>query len=1291
MSSEHPDEEQIFRAAFKIASESERQAYLKQACGENEALLNRVEVLLQALTGAGDFLESAAEDFALTLEESTLTELPGTVIGRYTLLEKIGEGGMAVVYMAEQKQPIRRRVALKLIKPGMDSKQVIARFETERQALALMDHPNIAKVLDAGATETGRPYFVMELVKGISITEFCEKSSLNTQTRLELLIAVCQAVHHAHQRGIIHRDIKPSNVMVTLHDGVPVPKVIDFGIAKAVNQQLTEKTVFTCYAQMIGTPEYMSPEQAEMSGLNIDIRTDVFSLGVLLYELLTGTTPFDSEYLLSRGYAEIQRIIREEEPAKPSTKVSTLGKALAHIAKSHQTSPDMLCKLLRPELDWITMKTLEKDRNRRYDSVSELAADIRRHINREPVMAGPPSAFYRIKKFAQRRKTLVVATGIVLIAILLALVFSIFMYVRAEQARHEESAARFETQLVSDFFTEDLLASVFPENAKGQEVTVRYLLDRAAENIDQRLEGSPLSEAKVRETIGLAYQKLGDYNAAEPHLQRALQIRCEQLGEDDSTTLVSLSHLGNVYTLQCEYEKAETVLKNALATRIRVLGDDHPDTLESMAGLGQLHVYRANYKEAYPLLAQVQQIGKGILGSEHPIVLNAMLGNVYLFTYSFQHERAYLLARKGLEISRRSLGEEHEITLGFMKMFANCCREKKYTDDAEDLFTRALEVSQRVLGQEHPNTIDTMARLGDLHRNEGRYVEAAPLLTMAMELGRYELGWGHVWTLLCAMRLTRFYEVQEQYDQMEEIVVEALKKGCPLQGNRQLSGWFKWKLHGYAANLTAAAKKQYDAGSYDAAVRIMTHQAELRQLLPSEQIEVPPADVALHAMSLWRLDHYQEAITRLRRLRQMYDQNQYVHEVRYLYEAEQVLASNNGLAYQAWCLIEERELGEASRIIERLKISVGDVDLEPTTQSLTNALVRAYYIRGYSAEGRSKYYEAIADYEVSLQINPGFAPSHNRLASLLSICQVKTVRDAARAMEHAAQACQLSEWKDATYLSTLAAAHAEAADYGKAVKYQTQAVELLSQNEGEGSNNHFEMRLRLYESGKPYHRSMIAWWTFERSSDKIVYDASDNSLDGTLTGGAIIVADRERLGSVLALDGEGDWVDCGNSAKLSVVSQITVACWVKIRKFDKIYHTIISKGNNAWRLALNGRFNAVEFACSGITGLDNTSGSVYGTMTINDGQWHHLVGVYDGTRICLYVDGELEASGKAYGTIKTDLCKVLVGENYDERTGQGSGRFFNGFIDDVLIFDYALTGTDIKALYTGEGLNLISE
>jgi WD40 repeat protein/serine/threonine protein kinase len=445
------DEEAIFNAAKQFADPRQLAAYLDVACKGKPDMRRRIERLLGASAEADDFFQRQAPSAAgtrpvdgISTVVTPISETPGTLIGRYKLLQKIGEGGCGVVFMAEQEEPVRRRVALKVIKLGMDTKSVIARFEAERQALALMDHPNIAKVLDAGATETGRPYFVMELVRGIKITEYCDQNNLPARERLDLFVQVCRAIQHAHQKGIIHRDIKPSNILVTLHDGVAVPKVIDFGIAKATtDQRLTDKTLFTQFEQFIGTPAYMSPEQAEMSGLDIDTRTDIYSLGVLLYELLTGKTPFDAEELLRLGLEEMRRTIREREPARPSTRLSTMLECeLSATAKHRASEAPKLIHLLRGDLDWIVMKALEKDRTRRYETANGMAMDIQRHLKNEPIVARPPSASYRFQKLVRRNKLAFAAIAAVAGVLVLGVVASTWQAVRATRAKDNEEKQR---------------------------------------------------------------------------------------------------------------------------------------------------------------------------------------------------------------------------------------------------------------------------------------------------------------------------------------------------------------------------------------------------------------------------------------------------------------------------------------------------------------------------------------------------------------------------------------------------------------------------------------------------------------------------------------------------------------------------------------------------------------------------------------------------------------------------------------------------------------------------------
>ncbi|MEA3133666.1 MAG: eukaryotic-like serine/threonine-protein kinase [Gammaproteobacteria bacterium] len=507
MSTQVPREKAVFVEALEIADPEQRRQFLDQACGADQALRERVEKLLALSQSAGDFfkdcapaLEPAPADAAqvLSASESALeTEIPETKwVGPYKLLQKLGEGGYGVVYMAEQEQPIRRRVALKIIKLGMDTRNVIARFEAERQALALMEHPNIARVLDAGATETGRPYFVMELVYGVKFTEYCDQNRVGMQERLELFIQVCNAVQHAHQKGIIHRDLKPSNIMVTMRDGVPVPKVIDFGIAKAIEQRLTDLTLFTSYAQLMGTPAYMSPEQMEFSGLNLDTRSDIYSLGVLLYELLTSHTPFDTTELLKSGVDELRRTVREREPLSPSAKLRTLNNEdLTKAAGRLRVEPPRLVSQLRGDLDWIVLKCLEKDRTRRYATASGLAEDIERCLKEETVLARPPSQLYRLQKLVRRHRMVFLFGAAGVAALLLGTIFSTLMFLKEREAKTSEARLRKEAEL----------------REKASQVA-SFVTQGRFGGADKLVAGLPLDKPSIE--VAAALRAIGDWHAA---------------------------------------------------------------------------------------------------------------------------------------------------------------------------------------------------------------------------------------------------------------------------------------------------------------------------------------------------------------------------------------------------------------------------------------------------------------------------------------------------------------------------------------------------------------------------------------------------------------------------------------------------------------------------------------------------------------------------------------------------------------------------------------------------------
>jgi serine/threonine protein kinase/Flp pilus assembly protein TadD len=508
----NPKANELFLQARVIPGPEERRAFLDEACGTDAGLRQQVESLLAAGERAGDFLEKPAilDETSDRIADTPDTLDVGRVIGgRYKLLDQIGEGGMGLVFEADQESPVRRRVALKVVKPGMDTRHVLARFEAERQALALMDHPNIARVLDAGATDAGRPYFIMELVQGVPITEFCDRHSMPPRQRLELFRLVCQAVQHAHQKGIIHRDLKPSNVLVSGSEASPVVKVIDFGIAKAMGQALTDKTLVTGFAQMVGTPLYMSPEQAVPNGLNVDTRSDIYSLGVLLYELLTGTTPYDKKRLLSAGYDELRRIIREEEAPKPSTRLSTLGRAASTASENRRSDPRRLTRLLRGDLDWVVMKCLEKDRTRRYATADALAEDIQNYMRDRPVVAGPPSRAYRINKFVRRNWMALGVSAIVLGAVL-AVAGTIGWAMRDAAARRADSDR---AKVARDA---DALGQIVFQRGNWGEAIIAYSKALEMESVNP----SPVMLRKLLRPRGEAHARLGHWQNAIADLRR---------------------------------------------------------------------------------------------------------------------------------------------------------------------------------------------------------------------------------------------------------------------------------------------------------------------------------------------------------------------------------------------------------------------------------------------------------------------------------------------------------------------------------------------------------------------------------------------------------------------------------------------------------------------------------------------------------------------------------------------------------------------------------------------------
>ena len=665
--------------------------------------------------------------------------LVGTSLGPYRLRARLGEGGFGVVYLAEQTEPVRRRVAVKVIKPGMDSRAVVARFEAERQALALMDHPNVARVLDAGTTDRGLPYFVMELVEGDPITEFCDTHRKGVEDRIELMIAVCNAVQHAHAKGVIHRDLKPSNILVAYRDGTPHPKVIDFGVAKALNQRLTEATLFTERGQVIGTPEYMSPEQAEMSGVDVDTRSDIYSLGVLLYEVLTGVRPFEGESLRRAGLAEIQRVIREVDPPRPSTRLHTLvarsgdPEIATRIAKARRTEARSLERLLRRDLDWVVMRCLEKDRERRYETASAVGADLRRYLDDEPVVAGPPSAGYRVGKFVRRNRAAAVGGLAVLAALSVGLAGTSVGLIRAErsldraraaeaQADAEAERANTEREIADDTnaFLNRMLAFADTRTPGSVDFTVGQMLDLAVEAIDRGELRQPRVELAVRETIADAYFSLGEMAGAVAQLAKARSLAVAELGESSAPYL-------------------------RLSVRFAsVLGDSGDD-------MGAL-----------PVLERAYAVASESLGPDHLVTLEAksVLGNTLAIRTRVDVERGKRLIEEALERLRATVGEDDTLTILTLFNYGGCLETLGMIEETERVYREVVRLRQKNDGDTCFCVVRPQYHHGRALAALGRFDEAESVLTETLETSIAELGPTHYETVSTEIEFLNMYTLK---------------------------------------------------------------------------------------------------------------------------------------------------------------------------------------------------------------------------------------------------------------------------------------------------------------------------------------------------------------------------------------------------------------------------------------------------------------------------------------------------------------------------------------------------
>jgi tetratricopeptide (TPR) repeat protein len=799
----------------------------------------------------------------------------------------------------------------------------------------------------------------------------------------------------------------------------------------------------------------------------------------VLYALLTGALPFDRKTLQKAGVAEILKVIREQDPPHPSTRLSNLKDEAEKIATSRRTQAATLTKRLRKELEWIPLKAMRKERSQRYQSASELASDIRNYLSGVPLIAGPESAVYRVKKFARRNRALITGISAVLIVLLAGVVVSTIFAFGQARARAEAERQKMTVEAVNNFLNSDLLASIDPDEAKNREISVLEILDAASDKFGDRFKDAPIVEASIRNTLGITYRKLGNYEAAGPQLERSLAIRRERLG------------------------------------------GEHPDTLHTASSLALLYAYQGRYKEAEPL------------------------------------------------------------------------------------YIETLEISRRVLGEEHPYTLNSMNNL------------------------------------------TRFV--------------------------------------GY---LGLQGMERYKSSAYEEALATLKRVDEYRRTMLNN--ESRSSDVAYIAMSLHQLGRNQEAQASLAQLRQMFEGEQYTSEEHYLYEAEKLFAGENSKVYLVWESVKAGKLDEAAQLMEELR-SRRDPNTAGSVDSVIKGLARAYYNRGKNAKYRGgSYGETIADYEAAIHTDPNYARAFSDLAYLQAACPEPEFRDAGKAVENATKACELTKWKDCRYIETLAAVYAEVDDFTSATKWQKEAIALLPKDKHAKWQVNYDARLKLYESGKPYRMGnlwsfstgeVIGWWKFDETEGHIANDSSGNSLEGKLLGDAHIVSDPIR-GNVLNLDGDGDYVSCGNSSDYDITGSITIVAWIKVNRFSsKWWQPIISKGDSSWRLQRYGSTDSIAFHCTGITSSSrkffDSFGpiGVDGSININDGQWHHVAGIYDEKNIYLYVDSVLDNSEEARGTINTNNEPVYIGRNSEE-----GRRYWNGLIDDVRIYNYALDEAQIRTL-----------
>jgi serine/threonine protein kinase len=1003
-------QDEIFVAARAIADAAEQRAYLSKACGEDLNLRERVEAMLRDAQHAEEFFGENGTTVPIPL---LVTEGPGTVIGRYKLLQRIGEGGMGVVYMAEQREPVTRRVALKIIKLGMDTRQVVGRFEAERQALALMDHPNIARVLDAGSTETGRPYFVMELVRGIRITEYCDQNTLSTAQRLSLFIQTCHAVQHAHQKGIIHRDIKPSNILIADHDGVPVPKIIDFGIAKATtDQRLTDKTVFTAFEQFIGTPVYMSPEQARFSGLDVDTRTDIYSLGVLLYELLTGKPPFDEKELVASGLDECRRTICEKEPVRPSTALGTMQEGeLSTAAKHRQTDAPRLVHLIRGDLDWIVMKCLEKDRSRRYETANGLAMDIQRHLNNEPIVARPPSAAYRFQKLVRRNKLKFATAAFAVSVLLLAVLVSTWQAIKATRAERKarEQATRADNQselarAAKDFLIKQVLG-VNPYMEEAPDPNRRVLIEKVDRAIGTQFTNQPQVEAELRYALGDAFTGIGDRFGMMKQIERVYEIRRQLFGITNSDTLWALASTAENYLNGYDpgkdrKEEAEKLLQEGLAI---VRAAPHPlssGEAEVLCVYAELRFRDGFPAEAAALMDESISVAKQTADPNSWRFQNKLMWLARLLTESGRMQEAEAMLKEQIRYREATFGPEHPITAQLLRVQGTFFKRQGRFDAAASVYERIVPIYRRSIGTNNYATCYVEAELATMYELQRRLEDAKRLFrtvyprltnTLSFAVERREM----------YLPIADFFVRNTSWDDAKNMLgpLEKFFEQHRPSNSRELEEFWRFEL------LMSQMREQ--EGSIEDAVKLCRHAAEAGYA---------PAQYELGTRCLF----------------------------------------GNGVP---------RNPVEAADWFRK------DAEKRGGWPEISLSLLHAYGIGVARDQNEARRCAEKGLPLLRKAADWGAASGLNNLARVLAMHPVAEVRDGSNAVPLAQAAVAKTSRTNANYLDTLAAAWAETGDFATAAKIEKEAEARAI--ESGWNRRYYRARVILYEAESPSRLDLV--------------------------------------------------------------------------------------------------------------------------------------------------------------------------------------------------------------------------